>query len=93
MTTDAPNPPNVSPLEPPPDAATLTDVDRLYATLYLRLLDADAAGVEWKTASRQILHLDPTDNDDHAKRVFDRFLARAKWMTQVGYALLLKTET
>ncbi|MDZ4842121.1 MAG: DUF2285 domain-containing protein [Hyphomicrobium aestuarii] len=88
MTNDATTNHHTAPLEPPPDAAMLTDVDRLYATLYLRLLDADAAGVDWKTASREILNLDLTDNEDHAKRVFDRFLARAKWMTQVGYALL-----
>lgn len=93
MIKDAPGPSNTLPVEVPPDAATLTDVDRLYATLYIRLLDADAVGVDWKTASRQILNLDPTDNDEHAKSVFDRFLARAKWMTQVGYALLLKTDT
>lgn len=93
MTTDAPDPSNTLPIEVPPDAATLTDFDRMYATIYIRLLDADAAGVDWKTASRQILNLDHTDNDEHAKSVFDRFLARAKWMTQVGYALLLKADT
>jgi hypothetical protein len=93
MTKDAPHPSNSVPLEAPPDAATLTEFDRLYATLYIRLLDADAAGVDWKTASRRILNLDPTGDEDQVKSVFDRFLARAKWMTQVGYALLLKSET
>jgi hypothetical protein len=82
---------SAAPFEPPTDAATLTDLDRAYATLYVRLLDAEAAGVEWTTAAHQILNLDPTDDFDRAKSIFDRFLARARWMTTVGYALLLKS--
>ena len=91
MTKDVSEPQMIVPFEPPVDSTTLTDSDRLYITLYLRLLDADAAGVDWKIAARQILNLDPTEDCDHAKDVFDRFLSRAKWMTEIGYELLLKS--
>lgn len=93
MTKDASKPQKNPSIEPPTDSPTLTEFDRLYATIYLRLLDADAAGVDWKTASSQILNLNPADDCDHAKSVFDRFLVRARWMTEVGYEALLKSNT
>ncbi len=78
------------PFDPPPHVPHLTEHDRLYARLYLRLLDADAAGVDWRTAARDILGLDTVIDTDAAKRAFDAFLDRAKWMTRTGYKLLLK---
>ncbi len=93
MTKNASKTQKTTSIEPPTDSPTLTEFDRLYATIYLRLLDADAAGVDWKTASSQILNLNPADDCDHAKFVFDRFIARAKWMTEVGYEALLKSST
>jgi hypothetical protein len=77
-------------IDPPIDVETVTDADRSNATIYLRLLDAHAAGVDWKTAAASILRLDPVADHDRAKRLFDRFLARAQWMTRVGYEQLLK---
>jgi len=93
MTKDLAQPPKSGPFEPPNDAATLTDADRSYASIYLRLLDAEAAGVDWKTAAHQILNLDPIADYDHAKSVFDRFLARAQWMTRIGYEQLLDSKS
>lgn len=79
-----------TPLALPPDATVVTDADRSLAGIYLRLLDADTAGIDWKTAAQQILNLDPAVNCEHARQVFDLFLARARWMTEIGYQQLLK---
>ena len=57
---------------------------------YLRLLDADAAGADWREVARIVLHLDPDDESDRARRAFDSHLSRAKWMTKQGYRLLLR---
>jgi hypothetical protein len=78
------------PFDPPPDVPHLTEHDRVYTTLYLRLLDADAAGVDWRAAGRDILGLNTDIDTDSAKRTFDAFLDRAIWMTRTGYKLLLK---
>jgi hypothetical protein len=68
----------------------LTPRDRAYLQLYIRLLNADSAGVAWQLIARDILELDPSADEAAAKAVFDRFLSRARWMTKVGYQLLLK---
>ena len=64
------------PFDPPPDVPHLTEHDRVYATLYLRLLDADAAGVDWRTAGRDILGLNTDIDTDAAKRTFDAFMSQ-----------------
>lgn len=92
MTNDPSKPTNLGPFEPPQDVPVLTDHDRSYMPLYLRLLDADAAGVAWQVAARDILGIDPSVDSTEAKLAFDRFLSRAKWMTYVGYRLLLKPD-
>ncbi|MEQ1715059.1 MAG: DUF2285 domain-containing protein [Hyphomicrobium sp.] len=71
----------------------MTDHDRAYAALYFRLLDADAAGVDWRIAGRDILGLDTDIDTDATKRTFNAFLDRAKWMTRTGYKLLLKPDS
>ena len=90
MAQDPTESPQSDSLDPPIDAETVTDADRSNATIYLRLLDAHAAGVDWKTAAATILRLDPVADHDRAKRLFNQFLARAQWMTRVGYEQLLK---
>jgi hypothetical protein len=92
MTSDLPKQATTGPFEPPEDLPVLTPRDRAYMQLYLRLLDADAAGVAWQLIARDILELDPSGDQAAAKVVFDRFLARARWMTKVGYQLLLKPD-
>jgi hypothetical protein len=56
---------------------------------YLRLLDADAEGADWRDVVRMVLHIDPDQGADRARRAFDSHLTRAKWMTAVGYRHLL----
>lgn len=81
-------------LDPPvadeaPASGTLTDYDRLHLVTYLRLLDAAAAGAAWEEVSRIVLKLDPQREPVRARRCFDTHVARARWMTEAGYADLL----
>jgi hypothetical protein len=57
------------------------------------LLDADADGVPWWEASRSILHIDPDREPERAERAQRTHLARAQWMTRVGYHQILIDET
>ena len=92
MIDEGPAGPQAVPYPPPDDVPGLTDRDRAYATIYVELLDATAAGADWQTVSRHVLKLDPNVDVETAKVIFDQFHARAIWMTQVGYKLLLKSE-
>ena len=91
MTKAPSSPPKTGTFEPPEDVPALTALDYSYLQLYLRLLDADAAGIDWTVAARDILGLDSSGNCA-ARQTFDRFLSRAKWMTSLGYRLLLKSD-
>ncbi len=74
----------------PPDKAHLTDYDERMAASYLRLLDAEAEGSDWREAVQIIFGLDPIREPDRAKIVHDSHLARAHWMTHTGFADLLR---
>jgi Uncharacterized conserved protein (DUF2285) len=85
--------------KPPPDPdvadiapteAVLTTYDEEHIMTYLRLLDADAEGADWREVARLVLHIDPVAERDRAKAAFDTHLARAKWMTEHGYRHLLR---
>jgi len=91
MTDEGPTGPHAGPYPPPEDVPELTDRDRAYASVYVQLLDATTAGANWRTIARDVLRADPKADAETAKRIFDRFHARAVWMTQVGYKLLLKS--
>lgn len=73
----------------PPDTPTVTDYDRSHAVLYLRLLDAEAAGADWKEVVALLFGLDPLTAPEHARRVHAAHLARARWMSAQGYQELL----
>ena len=75
-----------------PTDEKLTDFDRLHLITYIRLLDADADGVPWREASRSILRIDPDREPERAERVHRSHLARAQWMTRVGYHQILIDE-
>jgi hypothetical protein len=77
---------NVAPTDP-----ALTGYDQEHLVTYLRLLDADAEGADWREVARIVLHLDPDRELDRARRAFDSHLSRAKWMTEHGYRLLLRS--
>jgi hypothetical protein len=50
----------------------------------------DAVGADWRDVARVVLHLNPDDEFDRARRAFDSHLSRAKWMTEHGYRHLLR---
>jgi hypothetical protein len=73
-----------------PSDSVLTVYDEEHVITYLRLLDADAQGADWRKVARVVLHLDPDHESDRARMAFDSHLSRAKWMTEHGYRLLLR---
>ena len=72
----------------PTESAVLTDYDRTNFTSYISLLDAVAAGVDWRQATASLFGVDAAVDEHAAKQVFDANLARARWMTTAGYRLL-----
>jgi len=80
-----------------PDVADIAPMDRVltvydeeHIITYLRMLDADAEGADWREVAQLVLHIDPELEPDRARRAFDTHLARAKWMTEHGYRHLLR---
>ncbi|WP_119304761.1 DNA -binding domain-containing protein [Dongia deserti] len=76
----------------PPDSPQLTPYDERHFVTYLRLLDAHEEGADWREAVRVIFGLDPERQPERARRVHDSHLARARWMTEVGYKHLLQSD-
>lgn len=72
-----------------PDVSQLTAYDESHLIDYLRLLDADAEGADWREVAASILGVDATAEPHKAKAMHASHLARARWMTEVGYAHLL----
>jgi hypothetical protein len=76
-----------------PKASDVTDYDRKHFATYLRLLGADAEGVEWVEAVRTVLHIDPSDKPKRARRARESHLerqvakrARLPGFTQIWYS-------
>jgi hypothetical protein len=72
-----------------PSASEITDYDRRHLITYLRLLDAVRDGADEGTIARDVLKLAPGTSSERMERAYASHLARAKWMTQQGYRLLL----
>ena len=86
------------PLDPPvsdsaPTESILLEYDKQRLVTYLRLLDAEAEGADWREVARVVLHIDPEREPDRAKRAWESHLARARWMTEAGYQHLLRGST
>ena len=73
----------------PADAA-LTPYDEHHAITYMRLLDANREGADWREVARIVLKIDPEQEPDRARRAFDSHLARAEWVANAGYKQLLR---
>ena len=76
-----------------PNESVLTTYDEQYLVTYWRLLDAEAAGADWKEVARIVLHIDPDREQVRARNAFDSHLARARWMADHGYRHLLRGGT
>ncbi|HDZ72987.1 MAG TPA: DUF2285 domain-containing protein [Aurantimonas coralicida] len=77
-------------MDEPPESPKLTDYDRGQMITYMRLLDAEADGADWREAVAVLFGLDPDREPQRARRVHDSHLARARWMTEHGYRDLVK---
>lgn len=77
-------------LDEPPNSAVLTDYDRSHMKTYMRVLDAATDGADWREVVAVIFGVDPDTDTERAKRVHGSHLARARWMTEHGYRLLLR---
>jgi hypothetical protein len=73
----------------PPDGAMLTEYDRAHVKLYMRLLDAEADGADWREVVAHLFKIDPDDEPERAQHLHASHLARARWMTDKGYQQLL----
>jgi hypothetical protein len=60
-----------------PSDPALTGNDEQHAITYMRLLDADAEGADWREVARIVPHIDPDREPDRARQAFESHLARA----------------
>lgn len=80
-------------LDEPPQSASLTSYDHAHMKIYLRLLDAQTEGADWREAVSVLFGLDPEREPERAQRVHRSHLARARWMTEHGYRQLVTKAT
>lgn len=83
-------PPDPDVADTAPTGAALTVYDEEHIVTYLRLLDADAEGADWREVAWVVLHIDPVREPARARRAHESHLSRAKWMTEQGYRHLLR---
>jgi hypothetical protein len=74
----------------PPQLDRVSAYDEKHLSSYIRLLDAEAEGADWREAVALIFGIDPRREPDRARLVYDSHLARAHWMTKKGYRHLLE---
>ena len=79
-------------LDEPPKGQKLTSYDREHMALYLRLLDADRDGADWREAVHILFGLNPDLDPEKCRQIHDAHLARAKRMTEHGYRELLRDD-
>jgi hypothetical protein len=70
--------------------ADLTDYDFTMLECYLRLLDAESEGADWREVAQIVLKVDPGKHYVRAKRAYTSHIARAHWMTKEGFRQLLQ---
>jgi hypothetical protein len=74
-----------------PNGPVLTAYDEEHMITYMRVLDADQQGADWRDVSRIVLRIDPDNEADRARVAFESHLSRARWMTEQGYRRLLRS--
>jgi hypothetical protein len=65
----------------------LTVYDERHVVTYMRLLEAEKKGADWKEVTRLVLHIDAERELDRARNAYLTHLARAKWVTEQGRLL------
>lgn len=74
----------------PPLTDRVNSYDEAHFATYLRLLDADEEGADWREVVEIVFGLDADADPDRARLIHDSHLARARWMTEKGYRHLLE---
>ena len=70
-----------------PNEPALTAYDEQHVVTYIRLLQAEGEGADWREVVRVVLHMDPEREPDRARSAYQSHLARAKWVTEQGRLL------
>src|SRR5215831_17625144 len=74
-----------------PSVPELTPYDHDHAITYMRMLDADAEGADWREVAQIVLHIDSEREPGRAKLAFESHLARAKMDDKRGIPALAST--
>ncbi|QDF37458.1 DUF2285 domain-containing protein [Bradyrhizobium symbiodeficiens] len=74
-------------LDVAPNGPALTAYDERHVVTYIRLLQAEGEGADWREVARIVLHIDPEREPDRARTAYESHLARAKWVTEQGRLL------
>ena len=75
----------------PPQTERVNAYDERHLATYVRLLDADAEGADWREVVVVIFQIDPELEAERARKIHESHLARARWMTETGYQHLLES--
>lgn len=73
-----------------PSGPDITFYDEAHFVTYMRLLDAEADGADWREVAQIVLHRDPANDEVRTRRCWSSHLARARWMTKTGYRRILE---
>lgn len=73
-----------------PTGRDITVYDEAHFVTYLRLLDAEADGADWREVAQIVLHRDPVADPTRTRRCWEGHLARAHWLTNQGYRSILE---
>lgn len=73
-----------------PREPEITVYDEAHFVTYLRLLDAEADSADWTEVARIVLHRDPLAEHVRTRICWESHLARARWMTSIGYRRILE---
>jgi hypothetical protein len=61
-----------------PSEPALTPYDQEHAVTYMRMLDADADGADWREVARVVLHIDSDREPGRARQALESHLTRVK---------------
>ncbi len=79
-------------LDEPPWDEGLTAYDRAHMPLYMRLIDAEREGADWREVVEIVFGLDPASAPERARKVYEAHLRRAHWMVEHGFRHLVWTD-
>jgi len=73
-----------------PTGPDITAYDEQHYVTYLRLLDANQDGADWREVARIVLHRDPATEEARSRHCWQSHLARAQWLSASGYRRILQ---